>query len=237
MSLTRSPLGRLTIAAGVIALINSGAAVAVAAPATPASATSVTASAPGAGAAATTTSKVPSALSQRVTSVRAATGGGRQLSPAQQKSVSDQLVRVDASGALDLEIHALDTLTGRERADLRRLGVTVLIGSDQWAKPAKLKALPDAGVLRALVPYDHVDAVAALGWVAAIRPTEILPADAGSFLSEGVPLHRADDAQALGIDGGGGRRRGHLRRRQQHRCRPGSWRPSSRGQRARCRRR
>ena len=203
MSLTRSPLGRLTIAAGVVALINSGAAVAVAAAATPASATSVTASSPSAAAAATTTSKVPSAVSQRVTAVRAATVGGRQLSPALQKSVSDQLVRVDSSGALDLEIHALDTLSGRERADLRRLGVTVLIGSDQWAKPAKLKALPDAGVLRALVPYDRVDAVAALGWVAAIRPTEILPADAGSFLSEGVPLHRADDAQASGIDGGG----------------------------------
>ncbi|HET7801379.1 MAG TPA: hypothetical protein VFL38_13235 [Humibacillus xanthopallidus] len=207
MSLTRSPLGRLTIAAGVVALINSGAAVAVALPssssASPTTAASVAASSVAAATSSAKTSKVPSLVNQRAAEVRAATGGGHRLTPAKQKAVSDLLLRVDGAGALDLEIHALGTLTGKERADLRRLGVTVLNASDQWVKPAKLKALPKAGVLRALVPYDRVDAVAALGWVAAVRPTEILPADAGSFLSEGVPLHRADDAQAIGIDGGG----------------------------------
>lgn len=207
MSLTRSPLGRLTIAAGVVALINSGAAVAVALPssssAIPLTAATTAASGVATATSAAKTSKVPSLVNQRAAEVRAATGGGHRLTPAKQKSVSDLLLRVDGAGALDLEIHALGTLTGKERADLRRLGVSVLNASDQWVKPAKLKALPNAGVLRTLVPYDRVDAVAALGWVAAIRPTEILPADAGSFLSEGVPLHRADDAQAIGIDGGG----------------------------------
>jgi hypothetical protein len=53
------------------------------------------------------------------------------------------------------------------------------------------------------VPFDQVDAVAALPWVAAIRPTIRGVTDAGPIVSEGVTLHRADKAQQSGLSGQG----------------------------------
>ncbi|HWD80138.1 MAG TPA: hypothetical protein VG497_14680, partial [Kribbella sp.] len=153
--------------------------------------------------AASAASKIPSLVSQRAAKVGQAAGNAHRLDATQRHNLSDQLLSVDSNGNLDLEIHALGRLGGKERADLSKLGVTVLSGSDQWVKPQRVKALPNAGVLRALVPYDRVSDVAALSWVAALRPTESSPPDAGSFLSEGVALHRADQAQALGYDGTG----------------------------------
>ena len=147
--------------------------------------------------------KIPSIVSQRITGVGQAAGASHRLDAKQRAALSDQLVSVDAAANLDLEVHAVGRVGGKERAELQRLGVQVLSGSDQWVKPQRVKALPNAGVFRALVPYDHVADVAALGWVAALRPTESLPPDAGSFLSEGVALHRADATQALGFDGTG----------------------------------
>lgn len=148
-------------------------------------------------------SKVPSLVSQRIGAVGKVAGGAHRLDAGQRAKLSDPLLAVDTAANLDLEVHALGRVSGKERAELQRLGVRVLNGSDQWVKPQRVKALLNAGVFRALVPYDRVDEVAALGWVAAIRPTESLPPDAGSFLSEGVALHRANATQAIGIDGGG----------------------------------
>ncbi|MFC7486872.1 hypothetical protein ACOCJ7_11585 [Knoellia sp. CPCC 206453] len=197
MSITRTPLGRVALAAGVIALATTGAAPTFAAP------VAQSASAAPSTAAGKTASKVPSIVSQRIAKVTAAAGNRHALDAKAQRSLSDSTLRVDGQARLDLELHALTTLKGRERADLNKLGASVLGGSDQWVKPSKVKALPNAGILRALVPYDKVETVAALPWVAAVRPTEISPPDAGSFLSEGVPLHRADDTQAIGVDGSG----------------------------------
>lgn len=148
-------------------------------------------------------STVPDFVQQRVAKVREATGGGHSLPPGQAKKLSDPYLAVTQDGSLDLEIHALDRVGGRERADLNRLGVRILLGSDQWVKRARAKALLRAGVFRALVPYDRVDAVGTLPWVAAVRPTESTPPDVGSFESEGVQLHRADAAQAAGFNGAG----------------------------------
>jgi Subtilase family len=59
--------------------------------------------------------------------------------------------------------------------------------------------------VHAVVPYDRVDAVAALPWVAAVRPTVRPAVDAGPIVSEGVRLHSADTAQSLGFTGAGQR--------------------------------
>lgn len=190
---------RATAAAGLFAFMILGAGVAQAQPATVAapSGAAVSAGAAAAG------SKIPSSVSQRIAAVGKAAGTSHRLDASQRAALSDSLVAVDAAANLDLEVHGLGRVGGRERADLQRLGVQILNGSDQWVKPQRVKALPNAGIFRALVPYDRVSDVAALSWVAALRPTETLPPDAGSFLSEGVALHRADATQALGFDGTG----------------------------------
>jgi uncharacterized repeat protein (TIGR01451 family) len=187
---------RAAAAVGVFAFMILGAGLAQAQPAAVATADGTAASVP-------PTSKIPSIVSQRIAGVGKAAGTSHRLDAKQRAALSDQLLSVDSAANLDLEVHALGRVGGKERADLQRLGVQVLSGSDRWVKPQRVKALPSAGVFHALVPYDHVSDVAALGWVAAIRPTESLPPDAGSFLSEGVALHRADATQALGFDGTG----------------------------------
>ena len=66
-------------------------------------------------------------------------------------------------------------------------------------------ALPQAGLVHAAVPVDKLDAVAALPWVAAVRPVSRPQVDAGPITSEGVALHRADIAQRIGLTGRGQR--------------------------------
>ncbi|MFI5706867.1 hypothetical protein [Kribbella sp. NPDC051620] len=185
---------RAVAAAGLFAFMILGSGTALAQPAAVAAPS---------GTAAESASKIPSLVSQRIASVGKAAGAAHRLDAGQRAKLSDPLLAVDTAANLDLEVHALGPVSGQQRAELQRLGARILNGSDQWVKPQRVKALLNAGVFRALVPYDRVEQVAALGWVAAIRPTESLPPDAGSFLSEGVALHRADAAQALGFDGGG----------------------------------
>lgn len=185
---------RAVASAGLVAVMIMGSGIAQAQPAAVTAAT---------GTAAAPASKIPSLVSQRIAAVGKAAGATHRLDARQRAKLSDPLLTVDTAANLDLEVHALGRVAGKERAELQRLGAQVLNGSDQWVKPQRVKALLNAGIFRALVPYDRVDEVAALSWVAAIRPTESLPPDAGSFLSEGVALHRADAAQNIGFDGGG----------------------------------
>src|SRR3954463_1320172 len=103
-------------------------------------------------------------------------------------------------GRLDVLLHALGPVDAARTYQLARLGVKVLDSSSEWTEVPGV-ALPRPGIVRAAVPYDRVDAVAALPWVAVIRPT-IKPAT-DAIVSEGVPLHRADDAQAAGLTGVG----------------------------------
>ena len=238
MPTSRPTLRRLTVVAGAIALATTGAApVHAASPVTASAVTAMAAALTAVPAAASPkASKVPSLVSQRVQQVNRAAGVGGSLDAQEQQALSGPELRVDRQARLDLEIHALRALTGRERAELTRLGASVLVGSDEWVKPARVAKLPDVGILRALVPHDQVERVSALPWVAAIRPTEILPPDAGSFLSEGVALHRADDAQAIGVDGAGvAVGADDLRWRDEPRHRTGARRPPGRPQRAGCR--
>jgi hypothetical protein len=54
-----------------------------------------------------------------------------------------------------------------------------------------------------MVPYDKLDAVAALPWVATLRPSLRPFSDAGPITAEGVTLHKADIAQQRGLTGKG----------------------------------
>ena len=141
MPTSRPTLRRLTVVAGAIALATAGAAPVHAAPPLTASAVTAMATAPAAvpaSAASPKASKVPSLVSQRVQQVNRAAGVGGSLDAQEQQALSGPELRVDRQARLDLEIHALRALTGRERAELTRLGASVLLGSDEWVKPARV---------------------------------------------------------------------------------------------------
>ena len=95
-------------------------------------------------------------------------------------------------------------MTRAQLSQLTALGVTVRSSSADF--PAVAGAdLPQAGLVHAAVPTGALDRVAALPWVAAIRPVIRPQPDVGPVTSEGVQLHRADVAQGIGVDGSGQR--------------------------------
>ena len=63
--------------------------------------------------------------------------------------------------------------------------------------------LPNAGLISAMVPYDKLDAVAALPWVATLRRGLRPTADVGVIVTEGNVLHKADIAEKRGLTGRG----------------------------------
>ena len=124
-------------------------------------------------------------------------GRGKKQSGVQARSLG-----VDGSGRLGVQVYAAAPVTGQQQADLTALGVTVLKNSADF--PAVPGAdLPSTGLVPATVPYDKLDAVAALGWVTALRPSLRPAVDVGPVTAEGVQLHRADMAQARGLTGRG----------------------------------
>jgi hypothetical protein len=149
-------------------------------------------------------SKVPSLIRQEIAQVRAAlrARGSGTLSARQADRISDGFLRVRADGGIDVQLHAVGRVGADQLQQLAKLGVDVRASSADYAPVAGVD-FPDAGLVHAIVPYDKVDAVAALGWVAAVRPTIRPATDAGPITSEGVPLHNADDAQAAGWTGAG----------------------------------
>src|SRR5690349_1143331 len=149
--------------------------------------------------------KVPALVADRVAKIRDALGANTSLrgglSATQSRQLTAGLLTITPAGAIDLELHATGPVTAAQRQALTALGVTVLNSSADFT-PVVGAELPDVGLVHALVPYDKVDMVADLGWIAAIRPT-ITPAVDAEMISEGVPLHRADVAQRRGITGKG----------------------------------
>jgi hypothetical protein len=150
-------------------------------------------------------SKVPWLIRERAAHATAAhaTAAGR-LSPAATSSRSDAVLGVHPDGAFDLVVHAVGAVGKAEAAQLTALGATVKSSSADFAAVPGA-TLPDAGLISASVPASRIDAVAALPWVATIRPAIRPATDAGAITSEGVPLHRADVAQRIGITGRGQR--------------------------------
>jgi Subtilase family len=150
------------------------------------------------------TAKVPSLVRQQAAKLGAAARSSSAPSATAGRSPGADLLGVDASGALDLQLHATGAVGAAQLAQLRGLGVTVRSSSAQFAAVPGV-ALPQAGLVHAAVPADKLDAVAGLPWVAAVRPTTRPQVDAGPVTSEGVALHRADIAQRIGLTGRGQR--------------------------------
>jgi hypothetical protein len=141
---------------------------------------------------------VPSLVRQQAAALRKATG------PAARRALGDGLLAVDRAGGLDLQLHALGAVGTAQLAQLRALGVTVRSSSADFAA-VRGAELPAAGLVRASVPADKLDAVAALPWVAAVRPSLRPQADAGPVTAESAALHRTDRANQLGLTGRGQR--------------------------------
>ena len=150
--------------------------------------------------------KVPSLVRQQAAKLRTerSRSGATTLSTKARRDLGADLVGVDAGGGLDLQLHATAAVGAAQLAQLRGLGVTVRSSTAQFAAVPGA-ALPQAGLVHAAVPVDKLDAVAALPWVAAVRPVSRPQVDAGPVTSEGVALHRADIAQRIGLNGRGQR--------------------------------
>jgi hypothetical protein len=174
----------------------------------PAAAAPAPGATPGAGASTpdAVAAKVPSLVRRLAAKVRTeqSRGGGTTRSAKARQDLGGDLVGVDAGGALDLQLHATAAVGSSQLAQLRGLGVRVESSSAQFAAVPGA-ALPQAGLVHAAVPVDKLDAVAALPWVAAVRPVSRPQVDAGPITSEGVALHRADVAQRIGLTGRGQR--------------------------------
>jgi hypothetical protein len=97
-------------------------------------------------------------------------------------------------------VYAAAPVTAAQEAALTGLGVTVEKNSADFKSVA---GLPNTGLVSASVPYDKLDAVAALDWVTALRPALRPAVDVGPVTAEGVQLHKADKAQARGLTGKG----------------------------------
>ena len=147
-------------------------------------------------------SKVPSLVRSQVAKIRQAVGAAGTLSARQARALSGGFLPVRTDGGIDLQLHALGPVGAAQAAQLRGLGATVMASSADFARVPGV-ALPDSGLIHAVVPYDKVDAVAGLSWVAAVRPTIRPAVDAGPITSEGVTLHNATLAQSLGFTGAG----------------------------------
>ncbi|MEV6523009.1 S8 family serine peptidase [Longispora sp. NPDC051575] len=160
---------------------------------------------PGAPAAA---SKIPSLVADRVAQIRAAVGTNRGLrggglSDAQRDTLSAGYLTISPAGGIDLTLHATGPVGKAEEQALRDLGATVVRSSAEFAKVPGV-TLPEAGLVHAVVPYDKVDAVAGLGWVATLRPTLKPQVDSDpQLVAEAVPLHRTDVANSRGFTGKG----------------------------------
>lgn len=107
------------------------------------------------------------------------------------ESLSNDVVHVDADGRIELAFHSTRPIGGAEEAALRGLGGVGIV------------SVPAAGLVQAFLPAAGVRAATGLPWVAAVTAPSYGTVDVGSVNSEGVAFHRADLAQAAGIDGTG----------------------------------
>jgi hypothetical protein len=132
---------------------------------------------------------LPSIVELKLSEIAAAgNAASRTITPA---ALSNDVVHVDAAGRIELAFHAQNKVGPAEEQSLQRLGAVEIVSS------------PTIGVVQAFVPSANVKAAAALPWVAAVTAPGYGAADVGSVNSEGVAFHRADLAQAAGINGAG----------------------------------
>ena len=144
-----------------------------------------------------TPSKLAGAVQRMLTDL---SGTGAQRSSLARIAVdlsalSNPLVRVNADGKIELVFHAAGAIGAAEVQDLLALGADIVI-----------TLTSPAGLIQAWVPYQQVEAAAALPWVVAVTPPaygEHNPHPVNPIESEGTALHNADVAHAQGFDGTG----------------------------------
>jgi hypothetical protein len=155
---------------------------------------------------ATAPHKVAYIIQDRIAQIEAAwqTSTGHTLSPDTVASLSDSLLRVDSEGKILLEFHSAQAISTADLAALEARGAAVEISTADLVWPDGMQAPAGLGIVVAWMPYNQVmTAAETLAWITAVTTVEANPPDEGTFLSEGVALHSADDADALGIDGTG----------------------------------
>lgn len=152
---------------------------------------------PTAAAAPSAPSKIPTLL--RDSANLAAAAAKAKTSEANPKARS---LGIDNSGRIGVQLYAAAPVTAQQEATLASLGVSVLKNTADF-KPVPGADMPTTGLVSTTVPYDKLDAVAALGWVTALRPSLRPAVDVGPITAEGVQLHKADAAQARGLTGRG----------------------------------
>jgi uncharacterized repeat protein (TIGR01451 family) len=120
------------------------------------------------------------------------------------EALSDHLLKVSTSGELLVEFHSASAVGSEQIKDIEALGGRVTISTASLVWPEGMQAPPGLGIVVAWMPHDRIEAAAeTLPWVVAVTPVEDTEPDQGTFLSEGVALHRVDDLLDLGIDGTG----------------------------------
>src|SRR3954453_8769192 len=117
---------------------------------------------PAAGAAAPAQTKVPTLVRDQAAKIRKALrqSGNEALSARQARVIAGGFMPARTDGRLDVLLHALGPVDAARTYQLARLGVKVLDSSSEWTEVPGV-ALPRPGIVRAAVPYDRVDAVAA----------------------------------------------------------------------------
>jgi hypothetical protein len=150
-------------------------------------------------------SKVPSIVEQLVIALDGALeAGARDVSGFfnDVSGFSNEVLHVSPDGKIELLFHAAGPTGPTEEASLQAVGATIVTS---LALPPGLN-LPPVGMVQAWVPYVQVRAAATLPWVVAVTPPDYGFADphpTNRIGSEGVALHRADQAHADGITGAG----------------------------------
>jgi hypothetical protein len=118
------------------------------------------------------------------------------------QKLSNTVVKARSNGDVEVNVWGLDQVGGRERADLARLGASIVATATDSAH----RGQPAYGFFHAAVPSDRIDDVAALSWVAAVTTPDYGFVDnhpTNPTNSQGVALHNADDVQSRGINGAG----------------------------------
>jgi uncharacterized repeat protein (TIGR01451 family) len=147
-------------------------------------------------------SKIAGLILDRIGQIEAARAAGT-MSRATAVRLSSPALEVTEDGQLEVEIHAARAVGAAESAVLASLGATVLVSTGDIRWPAGAAPPPTLGILSVRIPSDRIRDAAALPWVVAVTPVEKQAPDVGAFTSEGVLLHKTDQANTLGFDGTG----------------------------------